>query len=136
MEYDPIFFIGLDWILCDRQMWVTIDGDCSAKAHVVSGVPQGNVLGPLLFLLFVNDLDHSQVSLQALSLAPICRRLPFLDRQALICGNGWERSSHTYFQVGTPFPHLFIFSRGNAYSEIPSLYPLGLYSSLNRQQSC
>jgi len=31
-----------------------------------------------------------------------------------LCGNGWERSSHTYFQVGTPFPHLFICSRGNA----------------------
>jgi len=36
------------------------------------------------------------------------------DAGVNLCGNGWERSSHTYFQVGTPFPYLFIFSYGNA----------------------
>ena len=42
--------------LTDRTQYVNINGICSDKRLITCGVPQGSVLGPTLFLLYINDI--------------------------------------------------------------------------------
>ena len=65
----------LRWVadyLTSRSQCVVVEGDQSGTAEVLSGVPQGSVLGPLLFLIYIDEIS-------SVSLSPESSRVIFAD---------------------------------------------------------
>jgi len=68
---------ALNWFrsyLHERQLSVEISGLTSATATIICRVPQGSILGPMLFIIYVNDIPS----------AVKCKLLLYADDSALI----------------------------------------------------
>jgi hypothetical protein len=72
LQYDKLFTkleslgfepTAINWFrnyLLDREQHVDLDGTLSDMEKVNLGVPQGSILGPILFLLYINDVNKSE----------------------------------------------------------------------------
>ena len=56
---DENFLHLINSYLSDRQQIVIVQNQMSRQLPVLSDVPQGSVLGPLLFLIFINDMPST-----------------------------------------------------------------------------
>ena len=54
--------VWLHNFLKDRKQIIIANGAKSSESKVISGVPQGTVLGPLLFLIMINDIDDNVIN--------------------------------------------------------------------------
>ena len=61
LEHYGVRVITLQWCksyLSYRKQFVQYNGYSSSSLNITCGVPQGSILGPLLFLVYINDVSH------------------------------------------------------------------------------
>ena len=59
--------LALSWIidyLSNRKQYVLFKSSKSQKSNITCGVPQGSILGPLLFLVYINDIINTSKTLK------------------------------------------------------------------------
>ncbi|KAL5253023.1 hypothetical protein ACHWQZ_G015697 [Mnemiopsis leidyi] len=94
LDHYGIRGIAKEWFesyLTNRNQFVSINGNCSESKQIEYGVPQGSILGPLLFVIYINDLPG------------ICNLAKFIlyadDANIIVTGSSMEKISRRVNQL-------------------------------------
>ena len=96
--------LAVRWIssfLSRRHQLVDISGTFSTQGNITCGVPQGSILGPLLFLKYVNDMS-AVVKNKLLLNADHSAILVSGKRKDIICPWYWKLSVNGLFAINFP----------------------------------
>lgn len=135
----------VEWIemwLMNRTSSVTVNGIRSGTFNITSGVPQGSVLGPLLFLIFINDMPlcvrdslcslYADDTLLGMDITDcgeneLQRNVTSLHDWSVKWGMTFNASKCVHLQLGKDVPDFTIFMNGTAIPQASSIKYLGVF---------
>ena len=96
-----------DWFrsyLANRKQFVTIDNSSSKLRQIEYGVPQGSIMGPLLFLIFINDISKC---------SPLFHYILYADDSTLSTWINEDELKENIELINTELDHLYFWLNAN-----------------------
>ena len=137
LEHYGVRGAASDWLksyLSNRKQFVNIDGCSSELLDVICGVPQGSILGPTLFILYINDICN---------VSNLVKFILFADDTNVFCVDLFCESLEQIFSDVMPRKSMFIcgdfnidlmkYETHNGTKRfLDCMYGLGLYPLIDR----